>query len=121
MLALAEERGMPIINSHQGARALLGIERNISDALAARIAKLGGTVGVTIFDHMVGAGARRRRSGTATCPAAATTSSPTGSTWAPWRSYGSLTLGSDFNGLIARAAGFRRLGCPPTAFATRAT
>jgi len=53
VLALAEPRGAPVINTHAARGSCLAIERNISDVNAARIAKLGGTIGVTIFDHMV--------------------------------------------------------------------
>jgi membrane dipeptidase len=53
VLALAEARGVPVINSHGGARAFNPTERNVSDALAARIAKGGGTVGVTFYDRFV--------------------------------------------------------------------
>ncbi len=93
---------MPIIQlTHGGSRALLAIERNVSDTLATRIARLGGTVGVTIFNHMV-------------------TEVPVDQKWegyvdgtcddviAHWRHLagvvgaGQLTLGSDFNGFITR-------------------
>jgi membrane dipeptidase len=53
VLDLAEEHDTPIINSHAGSRELLGIERNIPDVIAARIAKGGGMVGVTASDHML--------------------------------------------------------------------
>jgi membrane dipeptidase len=101
VLSLAEAKRMPLINSHGGARALLPIERNIPDTFAARIAKLGGTVGVTLFDHMVAAVADSERwEGyvPGTCD----------DVIAHWKhlggvtGYDALTLGSDFNGLIAR-------------------
>ena len=46
VLELAEARGVPVINSHSGARALSDRERNITDALALRVANTGGVVGV---------------------------------------------------------------------------
>jgi membrane dipeptidase len=101
VLRIAEERQVPVINSHGGARALLDIERNIPDALAARIAKLGGTVGVTIFDHMVGQVPDSEKWDgyvPGTCDDIVAHWKHLGSTVG----YGSLTLGSDFNGLIAR-------------------
>lgn len=49
VLTLAEARGVPVINSHTGARAQMDMERNLSSTLAARIAKGGGLIGVTLF------------------------------------------------------------------------
>lgn len=54
VLDLAEARGVPVIASHSGARALLDKERNVSDALARRIAKNGGVMGVSLFEMQVG-------------------------------------------------------------------
>jgi membrane dipeptidase len=53
VLALTEARGVPVINSHGGVRAFNPQERNVSDALALRIVKGGGTVGVTLYDRFV--------------------------------------------------------------------
>jgi membrane dipeptidase len=101
VLKLAEARGVPLMNSHGGARALLPIERNIPDAFAARIAKLGGTVGVTIFDHMVAQVPQSERwEGyvPGTCD----------DVIAHWKHLGNvagferLTLGTDFNGITSR-------------------
>jgi membrane dipeptidase len=50
VLVMAEARGVPVINTHTGARALMDMERNLSNALAARIAKGGGVVGVSLYD-----------------------------------------------------------------------
>lgn len=53
VLDLTEPLGVPVLNSHSGARALLSMERIIPDALAARITRAGGLVGVTVFAKMV--------------------------------------------------------------------
>jgi membrane dipeptidase len=50
VLAMTEARGVPVINTHTGARSLMDMERNLSSALAARIAKGGGVVGVSLYD-----------------------------------------------------------------------
>ena len=50
VLTLAEARGVPVVVSHGGARSLLPIERNVSDAIARRVADGGGLIGVTLFD-----------------------------------------------------------------------
>lgn len=54
VLDLAEARGVPVVASHSGARALKDKERNVSDALAGRIARLGGAMGVSLFEMQVG-------------------------------------------------------------------
>jgi membrane dipeptidase len=54
VLDLAEARGVPVIASHSGARALMDIERNVSDAMARRVAQTGGAVGVSFFEMQVG-------------------------------------------------------------------
>ncbi len=48
VLELTEPLGVPIIVSHTSARALLNAERNLSDALARRVAASGGLIGVTL-------------------------------------------------------------------------
>lgn len=53
VLALTEPRGVPIVVSHTGARALLNVERNLSDELAKRVAASGGLIGVTLYDQML--------------------------------------------------------------------
>lgn len=101
VLDIAEARGVPVLNSHSAARALLFMERSIPDELAARISKGGGLVGVTINDKM-------------------TAEVPESERWegfvpgscdevvAHWLHLAkvagaeSLTLGSDFNGFITR-------------------
>lgn len=50
VLALTEARRVPVVISHAGARALLPLERNVSDAVARRVVEGGGLVGVTLFD-----------------------------------------------------------------------
>jgi membrane dipeptidase len=101
VLRIAEEYGAPVMNTHSGAREFLAIERNISDVNAQRIAKTGGTVGVTLSDHMVlGVPESARWPGyvEGTCD----------DVIAHWIhlgekvGYENLTLGSDFNGFISR-------------------
>jgi membrane dipeptidase len=101
VLKIAEQYSAPVINTHSGSREYLGIERNITDANAARIAKIGGTVGVTLSDHMVlGVPEADRWPGyvEGTCD----------DVIAHWKRMGAaagydhLTLGSDFNGFISR-------------------
>ncbi len=100
-LSLSEEYGAPVINSHGGSRALLPMERNIPDELAARIAKSGGMVGLTASDHQVAnvpGSARWEGFVPNTCD----------DTVAHWLHLATvvppaqLTLGSDFNGMIRR-------------------
>lgn len=100
-LTIAEERGVPVINSHSGSRALLDMERNVPDALAVRIARGGGMLGVTLFDHMV-----------AHVPDSAKWEGYVAGSCddivAHWKHLASvippeqLNLGSDFNGMIRR-------------------
>ncbi len=49
VLALTEARGVPVIVSHTGGRALAGMERNTPDELAARVVAGGGLIGVTLY------------------------------------------------------------------------
>lgn len=53
VLDLTEPLGVPVLNTHCGARALLPYERSLPDAIAIRIARGGGLIGVTLFDAMV--------------------------------------------------------------------
>jgi membrane dipeptidase len=53
VLTMAEARGVPVINTHTGARALMDMERNLSSALAARLVKGGGVIGVSLYDTQV--------------------------------------------------------------------
>jgi membrane dipeptidase len=102
VLALAEARGVPVINSHGGARAFNPQERNVSDALALRIVQGGGTVGVTLYDRFV-----------APLPDEALLPGHVRGSCddviAVWLHLAkvvgaeALTLGSDFNGFITRA------------------
>ena len=101
VLALAEAHGAPVLNSHGGSRALLPLERNIPDELAARIAKGGGVVGMTASDHQVArVPASEQWEGyvPGTCD----------DTIAHWKHLttvmpaAQVVLGSDFNGMIAR-------------------
>jgi membrane dipeptidase len=101
VLDLTEARGVPVLNSHSGARALLQMERAVPDELAARIVKGGGLVGVTVFDRMVTdvpEAARWQGFVPGTCDEVvahwlhlAKVTGPEG-----------LVLGSDFNGFITR-------------------
>jgi len=101
VLELAEARGVPVINSHGGARAYLDIERNVPDELAARIAKGGGMVGVTCSDHQVARvpdSAKWEGYVPGTCDDTIAHWTHLASVTTPER----LTLGSDFNGMISR-------------------
>ncbi len=101
VLDLAEARGVPVLNSHSGTRELSSMERNISDAIAARIAKGGGLVGVTIFERMLDEVPQTER-----WPGFVPDSCD--EIVAHWlhlakaAGASSLTLGSDFNGFITR-------------------
>ncbi|MBK7864390.1 MAG: membrane dipeptidase [Archangiaceae bacterium] len=99
----AEKYGSLVINSHGGARAFLPMERNISDALAARIAKLGGTVGVTssqVQAAQVPEAAKWEGYVVGSCDDVV----------AHWKHLAEqvppeqLTFGSDFNGFVKRSA-----------------
>ena len=48
VLDLTEPMGVPLLVSHTGARSLSNVERNLSDALARRVAASGGLIGVTL-------------------------------------------------------------------------
>jgi len=104
VLDLAEARGVPLINSHSAARALLSIERSIPDALAARIVKGGGLVGVTINDKMTAHVPEPQR-----WPGfVPDTCDDVVAHWlylAKITGAQSLALGSDFNGFITRHPG----------------
>ncbi len=49
VLAMTEARGVPVIVSHTGSRALSGMERNLPDELARRVAASGGLIGLSLF------------------------------------------------------------------------
>lgn len=127
VLNLTEPLGVPVLNTHSGARALLPMERSISDALAARITQAGGLVGIPVFDKMV-----------ADVPESArfpgfvpNTCDEVVAHWlhlAKVAGAGSLTLGSDFNGFITRHApggscpnGLRNTGDLPALWAALVT
>lgn len=101
VLTLAEERGVPVVNSHSAARSYLQSERSIPDDLAARIARGGGLIGVVLNSEMV-----------ATAPESArwpgfvpNTCDEIVAHWlhlAQVAGPDALVLGSDFNGFIPR-------------------
>lgn len=100
VLALAQQRHVPLLLSHAGARALNHQERNVADELAARIVSGGGMVGVTLFDAQVRDVPRSPFDGfvSRTCD----------DVIAHWLHLGTaagfdaLALGSDFNGFTVR-------------------
>lgn len=49
LAAVAEARGVPLVDTHTGARALADIPRNLDDARIARVARSGGVVGVSLY------------------------------------------------------------------------
>jgi membrane dipeptidase len=49
VLTMTEARGVPVIVSHTGSRALSGMERNLPDELATRIVASGGLLGLSLF------------------------------------------------------------------------
>ena len=110
-----QDAGVPVINSHAGARAYLPMERNLSDALAARIAAQGGIVGQTLFRRFVAEvpdTARWHGAEAGTCDDVV----------AHWLHFAAVAgaqnvmLGSDFNGFITRShpGGSCRLGRNPS-------
>jgi membrane dipeptidase len=122
VLALTEARGVPVIYSHTGARALHDSERNLGDALAVRIARGGGLIGLTVFHHYV-----KDVPGEAALPAHA--HGTCDDVIAHWLHLAKqvgpehLALGSDFNGFVKRPAaggrcpqGLRHVGELPTLF-----
>ncbi len=100
VLALAEARGVPVLVSHAGARALQDMERNVPDALARRVVEGGGLLGVTLFTAQaeVGETGALPSHQRGTCDDIV----------AHWKHFASvvpstsLVLGSDFNGFIVR-------------------
>ena len=122
VLEITEPRGVPVINSHSPARAMIEMERAISDESAARIAKGGGLLGITVFDKMVSDVPQSQRwKGfvPGTCDEVV-------AHWlylAKVAGAQSLTLGSDFNGFITRHPpggscphGLRNIGDLPELF-----
>ena len=53
MLAMAESAGVPVLDTHAGVRDFVDVERNATDARAARIARGGGMIGTTLFRDFV--------------------------------------------------------------------
>jgi membrane dipeptidase len=102
VLTLAEARGVPVLLSHAGARALSDMERNVPDALAQRVAKGGGLVGVTLFSAQaeVGETGQLAHHEHGTCDDIVAHWKHLASVVPP----ASLILGSDFNGFIVRPA-----------------
>jgi membrane dipeptidase len=49
VLTMTEARGVPVIISHTGSRALSGMERNLPDDLARRVVASGGLLGLSLF------------------------------------------------------------------------
>jgi membrane dipeptidase len=123
VLDVTEPRGVPVVNSHSPARALIDMERAISDASAARIAKSGGLVGVTVFNTMV-ANVPEAERWPGFVPG---TCDEIVAHWlylAKVTGPDALTLGSDFNGFITRHPpggscphGLRNVGDLPELFA----
>lgn len=101
VLDLAEARGVPVVASHSGARGLLDIERNVSDALAKRIARSGGALGVSLFEMQAGGTPEAQRwpgFQSDTCDEVV-------AHWAHLAKVAgpeAVMLGSDFNGFIIR-------------------
>lgn len=53
LLAIAEARHAPVVDSHTGARALVPIDRNLDDARIARVARTGGIVSLSLHSGHV--------------------------------------------------------------------
>ncbi len=115
VLALSTPRGVPIIVSHTGARALMDFERNLTDDGARKVAQAGGLVGVTLFP------AQLETPGDAALPGHQ--HGTCDDFVAHWRHFASVVppeqvaLGTDFNGFIVRpgegglcAGGLRNTG-----------
>ncbi len=101
VLEMAEAAKVPVINSHAAARALTPMERNISDELAVRIAKTGGTIGVTSYRGFLAGvpeGARIRNHVPETCDDLVAHWLHLGRT----AGFEALVMGSDLNGFVTR-------------------
>lgn len=101
VLALTAPRGVPVIVSHTGARAMMpDLERNLSDENARRVVQGGGLIGVSLFTAQLDTPVEQQLPGhqAGTCDDAV----------AHWKHFASvvgpeaLLLGSDFNGFIVR-------------------
>jgi membrane dipeptidase len=101
VLQLTSARGVPVIASHTGARALMpDLERNLSDQNALGIAIGGGLIGVSLYEAQVETPRQHQTPGhqAGTCDDVV----------AHWRYLSSLVgpesvvLGSDWNGFIVR-------------------
>jgi len=101
VLDLTEPLGVPLLVSHTGARSLSNVERNLSDALARRVAASRGLIGVTlnvVQAETDPAHALRPTHQPGTCD----------DVIAHWKHFASvvppeaLVLGSDINGFISR-------------------
>lgn len=93
--------GVPVLVSHTGARALADAERNLSDALARRVAQGGGLIGLAVNDRQLSTPESARLGPShqpGTCDDLV----------AHWKHFAqvvpatSLVLGTDFNGFITR-------------------
>ncbi len=101
VLAITERRGVPVLVSHTGARALRNWERNLSDEFARRVVAGGGLIGVSLFEGQVETDAAFALKG-------AHAHGSCDDVVAHWAHLASvvppeaLVLGSDFNGFIVR-------------------
>lgn len=99
VLDITESLGVPILNTHTGARALTPAIRNISDELAARVVKGGGIIGVTSFNRMV------QKTPAAFTDAVRGTCDDIVAHWLHFAKLvgaENLVFGSDFNGFVVR-------------------
>lgn len=101
VLAITTPRGVPVIVSHTGARAMMpDLERNLSDENARRVVQGGGLVGVSLFSAQLDTPPAQQLPGhqAGACDDAV----------AHWKHLAALVgpealvLGSDFNGFIVR-------------------
>ena len=101
VLDLTEPLGVPVLVSHTAARALSNVERNLSDALARRVAASGGLIGLTLSREQLETDAGHR-------PGAQHQPGSCDDLVAHWQHLASVTsaetlvLGSDVNGFITR-------------------
>jgi len=123
VLDITTPRGVPVIVSHTGARAMMpDLERNLSDENARRVVQGGGLIGVSLFTAQLDTPADQQLPGhqAGTCDDAV----------AHWKHFAAvvgpdaLMLGSDFNGFIVRpiagglcADGIRNTGDLPQLWA----
>ncbi len=100
-LQILEAAQVPALVSHAGARELTASERNLSDALALRVVKGGGMIGLPLYDRQLSEVPEQARF-------AGMVSGTCDDVVAHWLHFthlvdpGAVTLGSDFNGYIVR-------------------